>query len=736
MGNIESNLFNKKASDENNTSLISNISDNKSQLEAEPPNNNNIQLIPNKEISKKDEEQKKEETQKNIYESISFENGDKYQGNCVENKMNGKGKYYVKSRLIYEGYFKNNHFEGKGTYYWKNGDSYTGIFKGGKFHGNGTIKFTNGNIFKGEFINDKRDGFGEMFIEKKGQKIYEFWQNGKLKIQDKNENIVKNYMLHNCRDIDRHSADGTSTSPEKKKRKSVKEQNQLHLKLNHNAFTDKKKLTYKIRSSKSLFNLLSHKDISDIKNHDILNWTKDDVQQYFLSRGLEKYVPWLRKQSITGKKLIKISDETIAKEFEGDDLNLILTHIEFLKFLTNEQNTEKKDNKNLIDLFTIKENKEENNEENISGDKKKIPEEKEKILDSFHSVEKNKDNKYQLSSVKPKSKSRPILTERTNQFCSLIKDNRLNYFINFNDIKLGKEPIGKGSFGEVYKGEWLGMQVAVKKFIYKNTKDNKDNKEILENEFKKFLNEINILASMRHPNIVLYMGASVDEQNCYMITEYVPEDSLGKLLHKKKKKLRDRQKISIALQLATAIHYMHFRNIVHRDLKSDNVLLTENKIFKRENQNTKYNSNVDIENYKVKLADFGLSLHLKNIRGLKISVGTYPWMAPEIMKAERYTKCADIFSYGMIIWELLTEQKPYKNFKRKEEFIEEVANKKKIVEIPEEGNEVLKILAKECLHYNPEYRPSIEKIVDFLYKANNFYRNMEPITQELYDFVS
>ena len=176
MGNIESNLFNKKASDENNTSLISNISDNKSQLEAEPPNNNNIQLIPNKEIPKKDEEQKKEETQKNIYESISFENGDKYQGNCVENKMNGKGKYYVKSRLIYEGYFKNNHFEGKGTYYWKNGDSYTGIFKGGKFHGNGTIKFTNGNIFKGEFINDKRDGFGEMFIEKKGQKIYEFWQ--------------------------------------------------------------------------------------------------------------------------------------------------------------------------------------------------------------------------------------------------------------------------------------------------------------------------------------------------------------------------------------------------------------------------------------------------------------------------------------------------------------------------------------------------------------------------------
>ena len=185
---------------------------------------------------------------------------------------------------------------------------------------------------------------------------------------------------------------------------------------------------------------------------------------------------------------------------------------------------------------------------------------------------------------------------------------------------------------------------------------------------------------------------------------------------KKKKKLNNLQKIYIALQLASAIHYIHFRNIVHRDIKSDNVFLDET--------------------LKIKLSHFGLSTNLKNISEKKTFYENFAYMAPEIMLEKNYNKSADIFSYGMILWELITNQIPYNNLK-KEEIINEVAKKKKIVKIPEDGNMVLIELTKLCLQYKPENRPTIEKIVKYLYEVNKgLDESIDPVLDDLFNFIS
>ena len=88
--------------------------------------------------------------------------------------------------------------------------------------------------------------------------------------------------------------------------------------------------------------------------------------------------------------------------------------------------------------------------------------------------------------------------------------NGLNFFIKYEELVLG-DIVGQGGFGEVYHGKWNGKSIAVKKMTLKPNKDR--------TFFFQFINEINIISSLRHPNIVLYIGASIENDNYYMITE-------------------------------------------------------------------------------------------------------------------------------------------------------------------------------------------------------------------------
>ena len=126
-----------------------------------------------------------------------------------------------------------------------------------------------------------------------------------------------------------------------------------------------------------------------------------------------------------------------------------------------------------------------------------------------------------------------------------------------------------------------------------------------------------------------------------MITEFVSKGSLFDLLHQRKLVLDDSRITKIAKQIAIALLYLHSRQLFHCDLKSQNVLINDD--------------------WTVKLCDFGLSRYQSKFDADNHGkIGTPHWMAPEILRGEKYTPAADVYSFGVILWEMLTLDIPFK----------------------------------------------------------------------------
>ena len=289
-----------------------------------------------------------------------------------------------------------------------------------------------------------------------------------------------------------------------------------------------------------------------------------------------------------------------------------------------------------------------------------------------------------------------------------------NFYIPFKEIKILKK-IGEGPLGIVYLGYWNEKKVAIKKYIsLKKHREKEAQNKISKNlDLKaillKFIKEINIISNLRHPNLVLFMGASISKNNtCYLIMEYINNGNLFDFINKVKyKKEKNFEKYdlnlttNIALEIALAIKYLHCRNITHCDLKSTNVLLDEN--------------------YHVKITDFGVSKMVNILyekgKNLKGKNKTTHYMPPEIMKNYKYEEASDVFSYGMILYEIITGEIPYSDL-QPNQIIGIVADCRKIVHVPDYTcNDYLKKLVVKCLKYNIEDRPSFKKIILYLEKV-------------------
>ncbi|XP_019057946.1 PREDICTED: serine/threonine-protein kinase EDR1-like isoform X2 [Tarenaya hassleriana] len=144
--------------------------------------------------------------------------------------------------------------------------------------------------------------------------------------------------------------------------------------------------------------------------------------------------------------------------------------------------------------------------------------------------------------------------------------------ISWEEIASG-ERIGLGSYGEVYRGDWHGTEVAVKKFL---------DQEIIGEALEEFKSEVRIMKKLRHPNIVLFMGAITRPPNLSIVTEFLPRGSLYRLIHRTHNQLDERRRLRMALDAARGMNYLHSCNpvIVHRDLKSPNLLVDKNWVVK------------------------------------------------------------------------------------------------------------------------------------------------------------
>ncbi|GMH66547.1 hypothetical protein TL16_g04456 [Triparma laevis f. inornata] len=201
--------------------------------------------------------------------------------------------------------------------------------------------------------------------------------------------------------------------------------------------------------------------------------------------------------------------------------------------------------------------------------------------------------------------------------------------------------IGKGTFGEVFKAHVHGKRVAVKQ-IFMNVTDAEERAEMV----KDFGKECRIMSMIRHPNIVQFFGSVQEAPNFCIISELCEGNvvDLLNLLSGRKINVTWRLLWGIANGAASALNYLHFENetqIIHRDVKAENLLLTE------------------------KLTDFGLSRVVdvgKNNQAKHMTMcGTPSWVAPEIFKGEAYNQKIDVYSYGIVLWELFCFRIPYKD---------------------------------------------------------------------------
>ena len=251
--------------------------------------------------------------------------------------------------------------------------------------------------------------------------------------------------------------------------------------------------------------------------------------------------------------------------------------------------------------------------------------------------------------------------------------------------------IGKGTFGDVLRGVWRGEDVAVK-FLKGSMIDSADS-------VKQFIDECNILKNLHHPNILLFMGACTVGPQYFFLTEYCDNGNLFEYLHIcQENKVTYDDARRIALEIAYGMNYLHhFRPpILHRDLKSMNVLLDRNTT--------------------VKLADFG------NTRSFQVQMtkqkGTFQWMAPEVIRGNTYSESSDVFSFGIIMNELVTRVPPYQGTDKKD-----VA--KKVVNNPNyrppfNPKKVPKDwvdLMVRCWQHNEKDRPTFDEVIDALRTA-------------------
>ncbi|KAG6674373.1 hypothetical protein I3843_15G034200 [Carya illinoinensis] len=254
--------------------------------------------------------------------------------------------------------------------------------------------------------------------------------------------------------------------------------------------------------------------------------------------------------------------------------------------------------------------------------------------------------------------------------------------IPWEDLRIG-ERIGIGSYGEVYRADWNGTEVAVKKFL---------DQGLSGDALVQVKSEVEIMLRLRHPNVVLFMGAVTRPPHFSILTEFLPRGSLYRLLHRPNSPIDEKRRMRMARDVARGMNYLHTSHppIVHRDLKSPNLLVDKNWV--------------------VKVCDFGLSRMKHNtFLSSKSTAGTPEWMAPEVLRNEQANEKCDVYSFGVILWELSTLRIPWKGLNPMQ-VVGAVGFQNRRLEIQDDVDPAVAQIIHDCWQTDPQLRPSFAQL--------------------------
>ncbi|XP_054782203.1 calcium/calmodulin-regulated receptor-like kinase 2 isoform X2 [Prosopis cineraria] len=250
--------------------------------------------------------------------------------------------------------------------------------------------------------------------------------------------------------------------------------------------------------------------------------------------------------------------------------------------------------------------------------------------------------------------------------------------------------LGQGSFGTVYKATMPTGEVVAVKVLSTDSKQGE----------KEFQTEVLLLGRLHHRHLVNLLGYCVDKGQRILIYEFMSNGSLERLIHGEEKVLSWNERLQISVDISHGIEYLHegaVPPVIHRDLKSANILLDHSM--------------------RAKVADFGLSkeeIFDGRNSGLK---GTYAYMDPSYISTNKFTMKSDIYSFGIIIFELITAIHPQQNLMEyidlaamDHDGVDGIIDKKIVGKCNIEEVRKLAKIGHKCLHDSPRKRPSIGEV--------------------------
>ncbi|XGW30036.1 hypothetical protein V3C99_009226 [Haemonchus contortus] len=250
--------------------------------------------------------------------------------------------------------------------------------------------------------------------------------------------------------------------------------------------------------------------------------------------------------------------------------------------------------------------------------------------------------------------------------------------------------LGEGTFGEVWKGTLrhfaTDIQVAIKV-----TKVKEENKALMQEMHK----EGRLLRQYKHLNIVAFYGMVIDNDRAMIVMEMVPGGGLDHYLQKNVVSIPDR--CSYAFDVSLGLYYLHSKRCMHRDLACRNCLIDNQKNI-------------------VKISDFGLSKQADKYKIQGFEKIPVKWQAPEVLETLTYTRECDVYSYGVLVWEIFNDAKePFEEFSNKT-VRRRIADPKFRLPLSPNMPIEIRVIVAACWKAIPEHRPIMKDVAWILKK--------------------
>lgn len=266
-----------------------------------------------------------------------------------------------------------------------------------------------------------------------------------------------------------------------------------------------------------------------------------------------------------------------------------------------------------------------------------------------------------------------------------------------------KNNIGEGSFGRVWSGTWRNQNVAVKEFVFAQAAivgGSLQGNDIIE----EIVGEAGVMSHLRHPKILQLYGCTLTMQALWIVSELCIRGSLRSVLVQRVIPLPLIKKLSICMDIADGMEYLHTRTtpIIHRDLKSHNIFITEPSPGQ----------------FVAKIGDWGSAraVQMSGVKSMTHGVGTACWLAPEVINNAHFSKQSDVYAYGIVLWEIFTRQEVYEGLSAAQ-IIAKVAHEELRPNVPRECPWAQVMTA--CWSRNANERPDFTSVIQTLNRIHS-----------------